>query len=82
MEFFIEKSILQHEKVDFYKMCLNFKKVKNGYFLQFKRKKLYIVFIFLFLIKTLKSIENYYKSDFWCKIIFFFRKIVKELVFL
>ena len=34
---------------------------------------MYIVFIFLFLIKTLKSIENL-KSDFWCKIIYFFRK--------
>ena len=29
------------------------------------------MFIFLFLIKTLKSIENYKKSDFWCKIFFF-----------
>ena len=33
---------------------------------------MYIVFIFLFLIKTLKSIENDLKSDFLCKIIFFF----------
>ena len=35
---------------------------------------MYIVFIFLFLIKTLKSIENLKKSDFWCKIQYFFRK--------
>ena len=34
------------------------KKVKNGYFVELQRKKMYIVFIFLFLIKTLKSREN------------------------
>ena len=41
------------------KYFLTSKKVKNAYFVQFQRKKMYIVFIFLFVIKTLKSIENY-----------------------
>ena len=39
---------------------------------------MYIVFIFLFLIKTLISIENYQKSEFWCKIIFFSFKSSKS----
>ena len=41
------------------KYFLKSKKVKNAYFVQFQRKKMYIVFIFLFLFKTFKSIENY-----------------------
>ena len=54
------KSMLLHEKVVFYKMSLNVQKSKkNGYFVQFQRKKMCIVFIFLFLIKSLESIENY-----------------------
>ena len=39
----------------------------------FQRKKMYIVFILLFLIKTLKSIENDYKMTFGVES-YFFRK--------
>ena len=46
------------EKLFSTKCVLTSKKVENGYFVQFQRKKIYIGFIFLFVIKTLKSIEN------------------------
>ena len=60
------------------KYFLTSKKVKNAYFVQFQRKKMYIVFIFLFIIKKLKSIENYQKTTFGVKSYIFF---LKEMVF-
>ena len=62
MEFYIEKVYCNMKKLFSTKCVLTSKKVKNGYFVQFLRKKMNIVFIFLFLIKTLKSIENYEKK--------------------
>ena len=59
MEFYIEKVYCNMKQLFATKCVLTSKKVKNGYFVQFQGKKMYIVFIFLFLIKTLKSIENY-----------------------
>ena len=59
MEFYKEKVYCNMKKLFSTKCVSTSKKVKNGYFVQFQRKKMYIVFNFLFLIKTLKSIENY-----------------------
>ena len=68
MEFYIEKIYCNMKKLFSTKCVKTSKNVKYAYFVQFHRKKMYIL---LFLIKTLKSIENDLKSDFFCKIIFF-----------
>ena len=68
---YIEKLYGNMKKLFSTKCVLTSKKVKNGYFVQFQRKKMYIVFLFLFLIKTLKSIENDKKVTFGVKSYFF-----------
>ena len=56
MEFYIEKVYRNMKKLFSTKCVKTSKNVKYAYFVQFHRKKMYIL---LFLIKTLKSIENY-----------------------
>ena len=70
MEFYIEKVYCNMKSCFLQNVFKRPKRLKMDILYSFRERKC-IQCLFSFLIKTLKSIENYKKSDFQCKIIFF-----------
>ena len=62
MEFYIEKVYCNMKSSFLQNVFKRPKRLKMDTLYSFREKKMYIVFIFLFLSKTLKTIENYLKK--------------------
>ena len=80
MEFYIEKVYRNMKNLFFYKMCLNVQKGQKWILCTVSEKEnVYSVYFLVFNLNIDINRKLLKKSDFWCKIIFFF---VKEMVFL